>query len=197
MSDYTKARNLSWQTLIDFNICNLPVDLNPIFYRLKIPVLSYTKSHHFISARNLTHLANNDGFSVCLNKKVIVFYNDRIRPQGRIRFTLAHELGHILLGHLTAAKPVTRRNLGDMENGDPWETAANIFASRLLAPAIVLHRLEITRAEDISNLCGLSMQAARIRAKRMAALEARSAWLRSPMERQVDSQFDKFCREYR
>ena len=124
-------------------------------------------------------------------------YNDRIRPQGRIRFTLAHELGHILLGHLTAAEPVTRRNLGDMENGDTWETAANIFASRLLAPAIVLHRLEITRAEDISNLCGLSMQAARIRAKRMAALEARSAWLRSPMERQVDSQFDKFCREYR
>ena len=42
-----------------------------------------------------------DGFS-CLNpnnNKPEIYYNDRISPSGRIKFTIPHELGHISLGH--------------------------------------------------------------------------------------------------
>ena len=94
---------------------------------------------------------------------------------------------------------------GDEPN--PMEAAANVFASRLLAPACVLHALDIHTAGDIASLCGLSNTAAEIHAKRMAELYAREReWLRtkgrscfgvSPQERRALAQFWKFIAEYK
>jgi len=60
-------------------------------------------------------------YIVCINRKDI--------PEGRIRFTLAHELGHIFLGHLKCLE------------GEPpervlriWDREADIFATELLMP---------------------------------------------------------------
>lgn len=53
-----------------------------------------------------------------------IIYNAN-KPINRIKFTIAHELGHILLGHLDFAK-----NTPDMNK----ELEADTFASNLLAP---------------------------------------------------------------
>ena len=62
----------------------------------------------------------------------------------------------------------------------------------VLAPACVLHALGVTAAEDISRVCGISLQAAEFRAARLAVLEGRGKYLSHPLERQVFEQFRDF-----
>ena len=57
-----------------------------------------------------------------------MLYNDRTENERRLSFTLAHELGHIMLGH--AGEDAVRE-----------EREANAFAASLLSPAIVFHYL--------------------------------------------------------
>lgn len=58
--------------------------------------------------------------------RTVIFYND-FKPRERIRFTLAHELAHLTLGH---------------PNSDDYvfENEADIFANYLLAPAPLVIR---------------------------------------------------------
>ena len=67
----------------------------------------------------------------------LIIYNSQ-RPKNRIRFTLAHEFAHIILGHLSDARTEIER--GGLP--DPiyfaYEGAANTFAGNLLVPPIIL-----------------------------------------------------------
>ena len=84
------------------------------------------------------------------------------------------------------------------EPGDnPIEQAANVFASRLLAPACVLWALEARTPEQIAKLCQISHQSAAFRAQRMQLLWQRNKFLTSPLERQVYEQFRDFIRNHR
>ena len=107
------------------------------------------------------------------------------------RFTVAHELGHILLGHIL----VTGTKYRTFAKRDEEEQAADMFAARLLAPACVLHELQATTAEQIAKICNISMQAAKHRAERMQVLEARNKYYLHPLERKVREQFDSFIKE--
>ena len=75
----------------------------------------------------------------------IVAYNNT-RPWSRIRFSLAHELGHIVLEHMmeTAAN----------------ETAANTFASHVLAPRIAIHHAKCANHAEVARIFELSLEAA-------------------------------------
>ena len=115
-------------------------------------------------------------------------------PLGRKRFTVAHELGHIFLGHPLIAG-YHARTTG--ENLPQTEKAANVFASRFLAPACVLWGLNAHTADEIARFCEISAEAAEIRAKRMAELYKRNMFLTSPLERRVYSQFEAFIEQNR
>jgi Zn-dependent peptidase ImmA (M78 family) len=110
----------------------------------------------------------------------------------RQRFTVAHELGHILLGHAGKYELVNRE---PSANDNPIEQAANVFASRLLAPACVLWGCGIQMAGQIANMCDISQIAAEFRMARMAKLYARGKFLTSPLERAVFAQFESFISE--
>ena len=56
-------------------------------------------------------------------KIYIILYNERVRCIRRRSFTLAHEVGHIYLGH--------------DQDGRAWEQQANAFAAELLMPRIL------------------------------------------------------------
>lgn len=57
----------------------------------------------------------------------IILYNNRVRSHGRRSFTLAHEIGHIILGH--------------EDDGPVQEAEANHFAAQLLLPAALVWEL--------------------------------------------------------
>lgn len=77
----------------------------------------------------------------------IVYYNDKIRTN-RQRFSLMHELGHVMLKHAE----------------HPTETAeqeANAFASHILAPRIAIHYAGCRNEADVARIFHLTGEASR------------------------------------
>lgn len=180
--DYKIARNKAWETLIKCNITSLPINLATIARLNNITILKYSNSK-----QNLT----GDGFSLNVNNVNVIYYNDK-KPKTRIRFTLAHELGHCLLGHLKVGKTYNRNSEKDFDGMDIYEMQANVFARDILMPATVLHSLDIKSFEDISRICNVSEQSAKIRYERLLELEKRNMFNRHPLEKQVYKQFQKY-----
>ena len=96
-----------------------------------------------------------DGFTVFLpGGDCVILYNDKVKSHYRKNFTIAHELGHIHLGHAS--------------DGPLRELEADTFAAELLMPRILLREMHLRCGHSISytelsSLFRVSRQAARIR----------------------------------
>lgn len=85
----------------------------------KIKLFPYTSAQSLIKALGLEqHADDTDGFCI----KNVIFFDDR-RPDARQCTTVAHEMGHILLGH---TKECLDKKVCEMQ--------ADSFAFRLLFP---------------------------------------------------------------
>lgn len=167
-NDYQKARNASWQVLIDCKIAKLPTDLSQICRHYGIRIVKSSD----LSATKL--LPGERGRSVQVDDQFFIIVRDTTAIQSQ-RYTIAHELGHILLN--TASEYIAER-----------------FAIDILAPACVLWGLQLRSAEDIARVCNISAIAAEKRAQRMAVLYQRNMFLTAPMERQLFDQFKDYIR---
>lgn len=181
---YKNIRNASWQCIIDYNITKLPISLVSIANKSNIQIVKN-------SVVNLLR-ATERGISVYDGDKWLIVYDDNIKTSVN-RFTIAHEFGHIFLGHELKKGYYART----FDNKPEVEQAADMFAARLLAPACVLHELHATTAEKIAEICNISIQAAKHRAERMAILETRNKYYLHPLERQVRKQFEDYIKENR
>lgn len=175
-TDYKNSRNLSWQVLINEGVTELPVMVGQLCRDMGIRIQFYDRTDV------------EDGYSAIVDGQARIFVSKNCIPE-RQRFTVAHELGHILLGHVGKYQLVNRE---PSPQDNPIEQAANVFASRLLAPACVLWALNARTPEEIAQLCRISHQAAAFRAERMAILYERGKFLSSPLEREVYAQFLPF-----
>jgi len=82
-------------------------------------------------------------------------------PRGR--FTVAHELGHILLAHqITVNREITARPMKAYENSE-WQ--ANTFASEFLMPEAEIRARNLRSALELVSHFRVSPQAAAIRVK--------------------------------
>lgn len=176
--NYKKSRDLAWQVLLQENITELPLNIVRLCHRMNIRVQYYDPTDE------------NDGCCTILFGKPRIFVSRNCSPE-RQRFTIAHELGHILLGHVGKYELVNRE---PCKNESSLEHAANVFAIRLLAPACVLWALNVSTPEEISTLCRISYQAAVFRAQRMRLLSDRNKFLTSPLELRVYQQFAEFIK---
>ncbi len=95
---YKNARSAAWQALIDFGICSLPVSLKQIIHAIGAKIHTYQASYDFFE-REKIDCTCAEGMTLLIGGVHHICYDDSIQPRGRVRFTLAHELGHILLGH--------------------------------------------------------------------------------------------------
>ncbi|MDE5945919.1 MAG: ImmA/IrrE family metallo-endopeptidase [Oscillospiraceae bacterium] len=172
---YKDARNASWNFLLDYHISNLPVNLSPILSELRIEV-RIDKAGILDASQKGCTIADERNTYIIVRKG---------STTAEIRYTIAHELGHIYLGHL-------------MHNGKYYRTfginseseyQAERFAIGILAPACILWGLDLHTPEDIAKACNISITAAHIRAERMATLYKRGKFLTSPLERKVFQQF--------
>lgn len=177
---YKNVRNASWQCLIDCAICALPVSLSTICRRFDIRIIK----NSFLSMNQLKD--NERGKSGLFQNQITIIIRDT-DPMEVQRYTIAHEIGHILIGK------------------DSSEYEAERFAIGILAPACVLWGLNIHEPEDIAKLCNISITSAKIRAERMNLLYkreqdffkkyGRSCFLQSPLEQKVYKQFQSFIEE--
>ncbi len=193
--DYQNARDAAWRILLDCHIDHLPVDIWAICRHLGCKLYSYDAGWKLIAAFRLQEQTEKtDGFTVLYRDVPYIFYSSSV-PEPRQRFTIAHEIGHIVLDHVGDGKyTIMNREPSPGDSAD--ETQANQFAARILAPACVLNALDAVEAEQISSLCGISHQAAEFRAERMKQLRARGKFLSHPLEREVLRQFEPFVRSH-
>ena len=187
--DYQNASDAAWQLLLDCGVDRLPVNLSLICRRIGVKVYRYQAVKKLPEEALVT-----DGMTFFYQGEPVILYDQSKTPE-RIRFTVAHELGHLVLGHVVPGQQTTMNREPTPEDS-PVETAANQFAARLLAPACVLWGLELHTAEEIAALCHISKQAAQFRAERMALLYERDKFLSSPLEQQVYHQFLPFIQEH-
>ena len=115
------------------------------------------------------------GFLYLKEKKPIIFVN-YFHPEPRKNFTIAHELGHFILGHsgdLFVDKDlIIYRDSRSKEGKLRQEKEANRFAAELLMPEemlieeIVQNEYNLDKSEDVDKLSakfGVSSQAMMIR----------------------------------
>ncbi|MDG9780899.1 MULTISPECIES: ImmA/IrrE family metallo-endopeptidase [Pseudomonadaceae] len=88
----------------------------------------------------------------------------------RNRFTIAHELGHVLLGHVNEGKPMLRDS--SFQNYDPPETAANTFAAELLMPEHKVRELfrSVRTIQELSEIFVVSNPAMTYRLKNLGLI---------------------------
>ncbi|MCH5315763.1 MAG: ImmA/IrrE family metallo-endopeptidase [Eubacterium sp.] len=180
---YKNIRNASWQALIDFNISQLPVSLKNVASQANIKIIPN-------SSCNILN-DNQIGLSLSIDDEWYIIYDDTCTKE-RSRFTIAHELGHIFLGHSLTDSGMFR-TVGTI-NKPEEEQEADMFAIRFLAPACVLKGLDLHTAKKIADACCISMQAAQYRANRMKILYERNKFFLSPLERQVYRNFEEYIK---
>lgn len=166
--DYKRSRDAAWKVLIKNNVSSLPVGVYKICATEGVRLFTYTEGAELITRLKIGGAKlGNDAFSF----QRMIFYDDT-RPITRQRFSVAHELGHILLHPQTEATVYNREISPD---DDPHEAEANVFASRVLAPICVLHYLNLNSPEEIAEVCKISLIAAQIRYERLRMLRQRDA----------------------
>lgn len=89
----------------------------------------------------------------------MIVYDDSY-TNGRLRWTIAHEIGHIILGHLIDFEEtaLNRGGLNKKQYG-VLEVEAHWFAEAILAPNAVLGLFDIRSAQEIAFLCDISKDA--------------------------------------
>lgn len=177
--EYQNTRDAVWKLLINEHITELPISVTELCKKLGIVVYTYNPKD------------DNLGSSMFIDGVPTIFVKSDMTIE-RQRFTAAHELGHIILGHVGKYELVNRE---PSPTDNPVEQAANVFASRLLAPACVLWGCNVRTAEQIQELCKISRTAAEYRAERMNELYKRNRFLISPLEQKVYSQFETFIKQ--
>lgn len=99
---------------------------------VKILSFSYLANMNSCSFDEILQLADGaEAFKFERNGVALIVYNERIKNQNRVRWSIAHEYGHIILKH----RGQSAQN----------EVEANFFAANLLLPRCILKELKNKR----------------------------------------------------
>ena len=159
--DYHRAARLAYRTLLKLRIDKLPIDILGICKRCKnTMVMTFRDAEKKFDLPDGYFISNGPSESAFTNNRQIddvsqniILYNDDWMANSvpRLRFTLAHELGHILMKH--------------EGNSMMYEAEANCFAQHLLCPAPVVEALDLQDESKIflfTSTFGVSRTVARI-----------------------------------
>ncbi len=182
---YTSCRDAAWRCQIDFETRSLPIKVLPLARSAGIAVIKNSAVNELQK--------NESGATIRYRGNWFIIYDDTL-PNNEARMVIAHELGHILLGH---EYKFEKHRFGSATRKLRCEKEADMFAIRLLAPACVLHELGVLNADELSNLCEIPLECATSRAARLRELEVRSQFYKSPLEKKVYDLFSDYITEYR
>lgn len=107
------------------------------------------------------------------NGKVTIRYNPH-HHENRQRFTIAHELGHYILGHLNDSNTKEFRDFANnfkSSTYNPKEVAANKFAARILMPEdkldFLIYKKGVTSIKELAKIMKVSEAAMLYRLKNL------------------------------
>lgn len=147
--NYEYATNAAYTELSYYNGSFPQINIIELLYESGDIILkSYSQAARFFKCSHyeFTHQISQSeyGFTVSdlKNRNHIIYYND-LKDEKTIRFTLAHELGHIRLGHTVDDE------IADKE--------ANCFARNLLCPVQLIQGYDLSTVEDYVECFGISL----------------------------------------
>lgn len=145
-------------TMLTIN--KFPLDCFDICEQLNFVVIPYSKMSK--KKKRMLNIGSEDGchalWEISKGEFVnVVYYNDDM-PDRRIRFTIMHEIGHIVLDHT--------------EHSELAESEANYFAKYALAPPPLVHELKIGDYLELAEKFDLSHECA------YYSINKYSKWLR-------------------
>lgn len=193
------------------DIIEFPINVDALLFKMK-----NVRTMSFRSFSDATGCTIRDVETICQSQtgcthydrahdRYLVLYNDECNTDGRVRWTKAHELAHIVLGHFSNLQ--CRNNLESdcdffPENGvmcmndSQIESEADSFASILLCPFPLFKDFCIDGAADIERIFGLSGKASSIawnQYEDWRRSHRHTAWendMRSLIRTDADSEFD-------
>ena len=159
-ADYRRATNEAYELLLSLPSFSLATDVFDVVKQLPDCIaITYQRAvNHYgaILGLDLDRLIAQSDYGFTLiqfrTQRRIILYNDAL-PETCIRFTIAHELGHYMLGHL----PDDHNNHTESE-----EQEANCFARNFLCPIPIAKELALTSAEEYKTLFQVSSEMAGI-----------------------------------
>jgi len=167
---YKSPYDGAYQCLRDYQVNRLPVDLLKITRSAGIKVIKNSDTH-------VLNAGKEHGASFFIGGNWYLVYDDTQLRSMR-RESVAHELGHIFLGHEIRGEGYIVRQQRD-------EEAADVFAVDLLAPEFVLWTLGIRDSLNISGVCDINIPFANIRAAQLAERYAARNYSESPIEKKI------------
>lgn len=185
-----------WKLLLDENISRLPVNPFQIAENHGIKVLTYGAycMAAGITQAQLIEKYGQDGFSFVIDGQPLIFFNESSN-NFRVRWTVMHELSHILLGHFDQ-NIVELSRITQKEEKSKLESEANELTARILSPMVVVHFCCVSSLDEFQKLTELSREASIYRWKRLCYLRKIKKFLRDQSELEVLQQFQEFITEY-
>lgn len=151
------------QALLRLHTASLPVSVCSAAEKFGIKIVDYAAFVRVYDAyqQEMFRKISYAGFSLKIDGQFICVLNSGLCHRPRRKWTSAHELGHILSGHISEEVAIITRE---------QEREADQFAADLLAPLSVLHFCGVSSAREIERLCGISRQAAELRFNEISRL---------------------------
>ena len=145
---YEEIKKIASSKIKEWDIQHLPYNCYDLCKTLGIRLKKYSDQNETtkqelmeFSEDAFCYMLYKDGFAIRG-----IAYNDKM-PQHRIRFSIMHEIGHIVLDH--------------SEHSQLAEAEANFFAQYMLAPTPTLQYILPLVASKVSNLYNISEECAK------------------------------------
>lgn len=154
----------AWKFLIDYKVNWLPLNPEKLFYkddRIKIRSIEWAEKtlEKFLGDSKREIINGYDAETWEKNGRYLIIYNNNAHGP-RIPFSICHEIGHVILNHLSFPQTsMTGEGLTD-EEYEVLEVEADFFAEEILMPSPVLRCLMPLQPEEIVTLCNVSLTAA-------------------------------------
>ncbi len=165
--EYLSVKNEANIFLLDYGIDTLPVrfeDLLDICKKLGYYVVTYqdAEEQDMLPDENRKEIERlmeiRDGFTLQDESAKIIYYRQNLSYELNAKI-IAHELGHIALGHSGTSGILGQSS--DREKVDRLDFEANIFMRQVLSPPCVLYALGISTVKDINKFTMLDHAEAR------------------------------------
>ena len=127
------------KTYMFCDIHEFPVDLRKVASCLQYEIKTY-REFSCGEGYTYTELINTSKDGVVLEHNRVILVNDDF-PRQRMRFTIAHEIGHIIMP-------------------DASESEVDLFASHFLAPAPIIYSRKLRTQREIADYFDISLHAA-------------------------------------
>lgn len=169
-ANYFNLRNTVWNFLIKTEL-DLPINLVQIIKNNNWLLSAYESNNGKYILNLIKEKPIEDALTYEYKGFIFILYNSLLTKQ-RIRFAVAHEIGHIVMQH----------RVRYIKN---YEQEANMFAARLLMPMAIIKELNIQSPEELAQTFEVSLQSATYRFERYQMLVERNKFFTSPLEQKV------------